>query len=93
MRLKSHYIVFEASDKPDKGLVVGKVNGGPGKYALAFFAIENDGATGYGDSFDVDAITEAYTTLFFCKRESVDAMIAALKCIRDQWEQEEPAVS
>jgi hypothetical protein len=84
-----HYVVFGALDKPDKGLLTAKVTSGPGKYALVITQLGRGKDRDYGGAFDIEDIEGTYTTLYFCKRESVDAMIKALEKLRDEWEKEE----
>lgn len=84
-----HYIVFGAEDQPDKGLFAYQCDDGlPGKYAVAIVGLDNDGSIGYGGRFGEDQIKHIFTTLYFCKLESLDSMILALEQVRDAWRED-----
>ena len=82
----SHYIVFGAGTKPNKVLVLGKATKGPGKWAISICEARNDGKYTYGDEVKAEDVEGIYTTLYFCKKESVEVMINALRLIEEGWE-------
>lgn len=86
---KEHYVVFGAEENPTKGLLVRKCDQHePGEYAIEIVELDNDGSIHYGDMFDAENISKRYTTLCFCKLESLATFIRALKKVQDAWELE-----
>lgn len=86
---KEHYVLFGAEENPTKGLLTRKCDQHePGEYAIEIVELDNDGSIHYGDLFDVENISKRYTTLYFCKRESLATFIRALKKVQDAWELE-----
>ncbi|MBR1616321.1 MAG: hypothetical protein IJ673_12725 [Treponema sp.] len=84
----SHYVVFGAWKEPDKVLIVAKTKNGPGKWALIIGQALNDGRYTYGDEVREEDVESIYTTLYFCKPESLDAFINALTIMREAWNKE-----
>lgn len=82
--MSENYVVFGASDTANKAIIVGRTPNGPGRFAVLIADLR--GTHEFGDTdFSVDDLGAAYTTMYFCKRESLDALIKALESARDMW--------
>lgn len=86
---RKHWIVFGAGDKPNKSLIAypSKLTSG---YALKICELSTDCDYEYGhtDNPTVEQLLEEnsgeYTTLYFGKKESVEAFIKILEYIKEQ---------
>lgn len=86
MRRGQHYVVFGAWSEPDKVLIAAKPPKGPGKMALIIGQAINSGKYKYGDHVATEDVKGIYTTLYFCKKESLDTFIKTLETMREVWE-------
>ena len=86
---REHYVVFGAWKEPNKVLIAAKPENGPGRRALVIGQLRDSSSYGYGDSVARDDVEGIYTTLFFCKKESLDAFIKTLVAMREDWDKEE----
>jgi len=82
------YVVLGAGDKTTKGAVTTKTEDMSG-YWLHFVEITNDGDIERGETFNQDAITGIYQSIYFARIESVDAVIKALEKLKKKWEDDE----
>lgn len=84
-----HSVVFGAGEA-NKAVVCCRVENGPGKYAASVCELKNDGRYGFGQA-DVrtEDLADVCTTFYFCKIESLEAVITALEALRDKWMEEE----
>lgn len=85
---REHYVVFGAGDEPNKVLMIAKPPNGPGEMALVIGQARNNGKYNYGDDVVAEDVEGIYTTLFFCKRESIDVLIKTLEKMREEWGKE-----
>ena len=84
--MKEHYVVFGATEKPDKALIVTK---SPETHirAVTICQLKDGLGKDYGDSVEDGDINGYYTTLMFCKKESLDTFIKSLEVMREKWDE------
>lgn len=88
-RKQTHYVVLGARDSANKAVIAYKTdNKGPGKYAVAITELNGEHNRGDTD-FPFEDVDGIYTTLYFCKRESLDVLIKVLEKLRDMWREED----
>lgn len=85
-RRREHYVVFGVPDTANKAVIAGKSKRLPGAYAVAITDLQGTHERGETD-FPIDDIGGVYTTLYFCKRESLDTFIRVLEYLRDRWDE------
>lgn len=86
------YVVLGTGDKPTKGVVTTK-NEDMSGYWLHFVEIKNGGDIERGETFNQEAITGIYQSIYFARIESVDALIKALEKLKNRWESDEVKLS
>lgn len=93
-RDRRHWIVFGAGDKPNKSLIAYPSKMVGGCYAVKICELSTDCDYDYGfmDKPTTEKLLEEisgeYTTLYFTKKESVDAFIKLLEHVKEQMEHE-----
>ncbi len=74
--IRENYVVFGASDMANKAVIAAK----PDNRACAVIVADLNGTHERGDmNFPLDDVGSVYTTLYFCKRESLDGFIKTLR--------------
>lgn len=82
---REHYVVFGAGEKPNKGIIMVRVPGMRG-FAAIICELKNSGYD-YGEQkFPLSDIEGVYTTLYFTRKESLEAVTKVFQDTFDKWE-------
>ena len=83
---KEHYVVFGATEKPNKGLIC---TSDPKNHvkAVTICQLKDGTDKDYGETITADDISGYYTTLMFCNKKSLDMFIQTLQEMSNRWDE------